>query len=222
MEVDLIVSFVSGMVIGITPCILLMLSAFGTSLVMIEEKNKFIKISLGLILGMILGYLLISIIFVTLVRILDVIYLFKYIFAGVLIFIGVWQILESGKAKSIIFGTPEKVKTVMKDFIDKNSGLYAFLVGIIFVLIKIPCFGGVYLAILYDLRENPLLFLHIGVYLLGLMIPVVLILTLLRIGLESSTINEFRLKYRTHLRILSGVILIVLAFYLLLYDLFFP
>lgn len=222
MEIDFIVSFISGMLIGITPCILLMLSAFGSSLIIIEEKNKFIKISLGLILGMILTYVLISILFVTIVRFIEVLYYFRFIFAGILIFIGVWQILESKKAKSLIFGTPDKVKSVLKDFIDKNSGLYAFLVGIIFVLIKIPCFGGVYLALLFDLRNNPLLYLHVITYLVGLMIPIILVLILLRIGLESSKINEFRLKYRTHLRILSGVILIALSFYLLLYDVFFP
>jgi cytochrome c biogenesis protein CcdA len=145
---------------------------------------------------------------------------FKYVFAGILIFIGIWQILESKKDESTIFKTPAKVKLVLKDFIDRNSGFYAFLVGIIFILIKIPCFGGAYLALLCEFQTNPLFLAYIITYFIGMIIPIVLVLVLLRLGLESSKINEFRLKHRTSLRILNGVILIFLALFLLfLYDL---
>ena len=107
---------------------------------------------------------------------------------------------------------------MLKDFIKKNSGFYAFLVGIIFILIKMPCFGGVYLALIYNLHTNPLLYVFIIVYLIGLIIPIITILILLRLGLESRKLNDMRLKYRMQLRILSGAILIFLAFYLLILD----
>ncbi|MHA2283112.1 MAG: hypothetical protein ACXAC5_19905 [Promethearchaeota archaeon] len=203
------------MVIGTSPCILLMLSVFGSSLILTEEKSKFLKISLGLLAGMIIAYIFISIIFVYLFQFFEALSYFKYLFAAILIFIGVWQIIECKLEKSRIFGTPEKVKTVLKDFINKNSGFYAFLVGIIFVLIKIPCFGSIYLSLIYDLYSNPLLVFYIITYLIGLIFPVVLILILIRLGLESDKINEFRLKYRTSLRLLSGGLLIVLALLLL-------
>ncbi|MBY8992500.1 MAG: hypothetical protein KGD58_17265 [Candidatus Lokiarchaeota archaeon] len=218
MNVDIIIAFVSGLTIGATPCILLMVSAFGTSLILIEEELKFIKIAIGLISGLIFGYILISILFLFFFPFLEVLYLFKYFFAGILILIGIWQIIECKKEDSIIFGTPEKVKKVLKDFIEKKTGFYAFLVGIIFVLIKMPCFGGVYLALIYNLHTNPLLYVFIFVYLVGLVIPIITVLILLRLGLESRKLNDFRLKYRTQLRILSGVIIIFLAFYLLILD----
>jgi cytochrome c biogenesis protein CcdA len=214
-EINFFVVFFSGMVIGTSPCILLMLSVFGSSLILTEEKSKFLKISLGLLAGMIIAYIFISIIFVYLFQFFEALSYFKYLFAAILIFIGVWQIIECKLEKSRIFGTPEKVKTVLKDFINKNSGFYAFLVGIIFVLIKIPCFGSIYLSLIYDLYSNPLLVFYIITYLIGLIFPVVLILILIRLGLESDKINEFRLKYRTSLRLLSGGLLIVLALLLL-------
>jgi len=109
---------------------------------------------------------------------------------------------------------------VLKEFIDKNSGVYAFLVGIIFILIKIPCFGGVYLALLYHYYTNPLFFIYIFMYFIGMLVPIILVLIILRLGLESSKINDFRLKYRTYLRLFNGFILIFLAIFLLfLYDL---
>lgn len=218
MDVNLIIAFVSGLTIGATPCILLMVSVFGTSLILIEEKLKFIKIAIGLISGLIFAYILISILFLFFLPFLEVLYLFKYFFAGILIFIGIWQIIESKKENSTIFGTPKKVKKVLKAFIEKNSGFYAFLVGIIFVLIKMPCFGGVYLALMYNLHTNPLIYVFIFVYLVGLVIPIITIFILLRLGLESRKLNDMRLKYRKQFRILSGAILIFLAFYLLILD----
>ena len=140
MEVNIIIAFLSGLIIGATPCVLLMLSTFGTSLVLVEEKSKFIIISVGLISGMILMYLIISFLVLYVFGFLTVYFYFKFVFAGILIFIGAWQIIECKKEKSTIFGTPDKVKTIMKDFIEKRSGVYALLVGMIFVLIKIRVF----------------------------------------------------------------------------------
>jgi len=218
MEINWIVAFLSGLVIGATPCILLMMSAFGSSLIMTEGRAKFAQISFGLLSGLVFGYIIISVIFLYFIPIFEMLYYFKYLFAGILIFIGIWQIIESKKENSTIFGTPKKVKLVLKNFIERKSGVYAFIVGIIFVLIKIPCFGGVYLALLYNLHENPILYLFIMWYLIGMLLPVVLLLILLRIGLEFEKVNDFRLKYRTALRIISGAVLIFLAFYLLILD----
>ncbi len=218
MEISLALAFVSGVIVGISPCILLMLSTFGSSLALTEEKAKFLKISIGLLSGMILMYVLLSIMFLFFVGAFEAFYFLKYLFAAILIAIGVWQIIECKKEKSAIFGTPEKVKTLLKEFIDKNSGIYAFLVGIIFVLIKVPCFGSVYLALVYSFRNSPTIYVFIAAYLIGMMLPIVIVLILLRIGLESMNLNEFRLKHRTQLRFLSGCLLIFLAFYLLVLD----
>ena len=218
MEITLLIVFLSGLLVGITPCIILMLSTFGTSFVLTENKNKFLTISIGLILGMVFTYIVISILFLFLFQFLTVFYYFKYIFAGILITIGIWQIIECKKEKSAIFGTPTKIKTILKDFIDKNSGIYAFLVGIIFVLIKIPCLGLIYLALLYNLSTSPILIWFIVVYLVGMLIPIIIILALLRFGIESSKIEEFRVKNRIYLRILNGCVLIFLAFYLLILE----
>ena len=218
MNVSLLIVFLSGLLIGISPCILLMLSSFGTSLILIEERKKFLKISIGLISGMLLAYIVISILFLYFIKIIGTVYYFKYIFAGILIILGVWQIIECKKEQSRIFGTHEKVKILLKDFIEKNSGFYAFLVGIIFVFIKIPCLGSIYLALLYNLQNDPLLYIFIFIYLIGMLIPIIIVLVLLRLGLESTDVNEFRLKYRTYLRILSGAVLIFIAFYLLILE----
>ncbi|MFX1357711.1 MAG: cytochrome c biogenesis CcdA family protein [Promethearchaeota archaeon] len=214
-EINFVLVLFSGLIVGISPCILLMLSVFGSSFLITETKAKFFKISVGLLLGMILAYMIMSIAFLYFVSLFNFFLVFRYILAAMLACIGIWQIIECKKEQSLIFKTPERVKLVLKDFIENNSGIYAFLVGILFVFIKIPCFGGAYLALLYNLQLNPFLVFYIFLYILTMLIPIILILLLVRIGIESSKINNFRLKYRTYLRIINGAILILLAILLL-------
>ena len=129
-EVNFFLAFFSGLAIGFTPCIILMLSVFGASLILTEEKNKFFKISTGLISGMVIAYILMSIIllyFFHLIR--RTVLIFNFVFAGILIFIGIWEILDCRKEERSIFKTPEKVKTLLNNFIQRNSGFYAFLQG---------------------------------------------------------------------------------------------
>ena len=220
-EVNFVIALISGLAVGISPCILLMLSVFGTSFVLTEEKKKFYAISIGLLSGMVLAYIFISIIFLFFIQFLENFVIFSYIFASILITIGIWEIIECKKEQSTIFKTSEKVKTILKDFIEQRSGLYAFLVGVIFVLIKLPCFGGIYLSLIANLHTNPLLYIFIFVYLIGMLVPIILVLVSIRLGLESSKINEFRVTHRTKLRILSGAILVFLAIYLLINQVMF-
>lgn len=217
MEIDFIIAFGAGIYVGSTACILLMLTVFGTSLLMIEEKRKYFFISLGLIIGMVVAYLIVTILATFIFGFTDAFFYFRFIFAGILIFIGAWQIIESRKERSLIFKTPEKIKTILKDFMDKNSSFYAFLIGFIFVFVKIPCSAGPYLALLYEIQNDPLLFGYILIYLLGMILPTIIILAAFRVGLGVDEVNDFRLKYRTHLRILSGALLIFLAIYLLIF-----
>ena len=217
MEINLFVSFISGLIVGLSPCIFLIISAFGTTLILSEEKSNFLKIVGGLLSGIILAYILITILFFYLIEVFLRFYTFiRYIFAGILIVIGIWQIIESTKEKSLIYQTPSKVKLLLKNFIEKNSGFYAFMVGIIFILIKLPCMGAIYSALIYNFYSNPYFFFCLILYFIGMLIPILILLILLRLGLESSEINEMRLKYRPYLRIISGLTLILLSIYLVL------
>jgi len=188
----------------------------GTSLTIVASRGKYLIISLGLIVGIIAAYLVVSIIFLVVMNALSIITYLKYIFGVVLLFLGSWQIIEFKHEKSIIFGTNPKIKSMWRDFIEKESGIYAFLLGLTFAFIKIPCFGAPYLQILFVSIDDPLIGLFIAFYLLGLLIPIVGVLLAIRIGFQSEKLNQFRLNYRPYLRLLSGCLLITLTLYLFL------
>ncbi|HME55284.1 MAG TPA: cytochrome c biogenesis protein CcdA [Candidatus Lokiarchaeia archaeon] len=213
------VSFFSGLIVGVAPCLLLMASVLGTTLVMVEQRSKFLAISTGLILGIIIAYLAVSAAFLALLSVVGLFLYFKYIFGGILITIGIWQIVEFKSQRSIAFGTPQKVKDLLKTFIEKRSGTYAFLLGMLFALVKIPCFGGVFLSLLYDTWLDSFFAYYIVVYFAGMLLPIVILLVALRIGVQPARFNAFREKYRPHLRLLNGVVLIVLTFVLIFFPL---
>ena len=217
-EFDLFLAFFSGLIFGFSPCILLLLSTFGTSFLIVEEKSKFIKISIGLISGIVITYIIISFLIYLFVEFSSIFRYINFIFAGILIFLGIYQLVEAKKEKSRLFGTSEKVKTILKNFIEKNSGFYAFLIGIIFSLIKLPTCGSLLVVLILDLYSSPLLVLSVFIYILGMVLPIIIVLIFIRLGLESSKVDEFRKKYRTHLRIINGAVLIFLAIYLLILD----
>ena len=208
------VAFVVGLVTGISACMLLLLSVLGTSLTIIESRSKYFIISTGLIIGLVCTYLVVSVLFLVTINALSIISLLKYIFGGILLFIGIWQIIEFKSEKSVMFGTSNRIKSVLRDFIEKRSALYAFLVGIIFAFIKIPCFGGPYLQMLFSSQYDPLLSVYIIFYFLGMLLPIIGVLLAIRIGLQSEKVNKFRLEYRPYLRLLSGCFLITLTLYL--------
>jgi cytochrome c biogenesis protein CcdA len=212
------VAFVSGLVVGASPCVLLILSVFGTSLTMETESKHYLRVASGFISGLLLAYILVSFIFVWLMPVIGIFNSLKYIFGGILLIIGLWQILDMKNENSKIFGTPTKIKEILKNLLSQNSGIASMLLGFIFAMIKIPCFGGIYLSILYSARDSPQLFSYVISYLVGMILPVIGVFLALKFGLMAKSINSFRQEYRPYLRLLSGMLLITLTGYLLLTD----
>lgn len=210
------IAFITGLIVGLSACMLLLLSVLGTSLTMVKSRSKYFTISLGLIVGLVSAYLIVSIIFLAVVNALSIITYLKYIFGGGLLFIGIWQVVEFRKEKSVIFGTPDQVKYVIKGFMEKGSGFYALLIGFIFAFIKIPCFGAPYLQLLFFSQRDPLLSLLVLSYFIGMLMPIIGILIAIRVGFQSERVNKFRINYRPYLRLLSGILIITLTLYLFL------
>jgi cytochrome c biogenesis protein CcdA len=77
-----------------------------------------------------------------------------------------------------------------------------------------PCVGGVYVAILGAMAESndvrsglP----YLTAYNLGVILPVLGLGALLVFGLSPGKVDEFRRRHRVSLKLVSGVILIMMA-----------
>ncbi|GAB4313426.1 MAG: hypothetical protein Kow0069_14490 [Promethearchaeota archaeon] len=210
------VAFVAGLVVGVSACMLLLLSVVGTSLASVESRAKYAGVAAGLVGGLAVAYLVLAALFVWLLSAVALLDAFKYGFAAVLLALGAWQLVDFRREKSAVFGTPGRVKSALKSFVEMRAPWASFVVGFVFAFVKVPCFGGPFLAILFDARDDPLLFFLVGIYYAGMLLPIVALLVAQGAGLRSDRVDRFRSKYRPHLRLASGLVLIVVTIYLLL------
>jgi cytochrome c biogenesis protein CcdA len=97
---------------------------------------------------------------------------------------------------------------------EKNLLLLSFLAGGMFSLVKAPCVGAIYLSILSMLAIRTDIargIAYMGIYNLGLLLPVMCLGLLLAFGLSPKKVTEFREKRRVEIRLTTGLILITLA-----------
>jgi cytochrome c biogenesis protein CcdA len=96
----------------------------------------------------------------------------------------------------------------------KNILIVSCIAGGVFSLVKAPCVGAVYFAII-DLIISQGNIAKGGVYLalynFGVVFPVLVLGVLLAYGMNPEKVTEFREKRRVEVRIITGIVLIALA-----------
>jgi cytochrome c biogenesis protein CcdA len=96
----------------------------------------------------------------------------------------------------------------------KNILILSFAGGSIFSLVKAPCVGAVYLMILEMLITGDDMLggvMYLALYNLGVVLPILIIGALLAFGVDPGKVNNFREKRRAEVRLITGIILILLA-----------
>ncbi len=236
--------YATGFISGLSPCILLILGFISASYISSEEQKQsqthneanpedksslsestHDKSKLGLhirfIFGFILGTLLVySLLSVALIYSLEILSNFvfgkivQYIFAGLLIFLGLWYIIDASNENSKLFKTPDSIKRMFRTIITTKSMASSFLLGIVFTMIKLPCIGAILMALLLNISANPAEYYpKLFIYFMGVLTPLLIVSLLLVFGLNTDRLNSLRTKYRPALRFISGLIIIAIVLY---------
>ena len=171
----------------------------------------------GFILGTVVVYTLLSL---AIIYSLD--FLSKFIFGNVirtifailLILLGLWYIIDARNENSRLFKTPASVRKMFGRIISTKSFGSSFVLGIVFTSIKLPCVGAILMALLVNVTASPEVFLpKLVVYFMGVLTPLVLITLLLVFGLNTQKLDLLRTKYRSTLRLVSGILIIAIVLY---------
>ncbi|HID26436.1 MAG TPA: DUF11 domain-containing protein [Methanosarcinales archaeon] len=136
--------------------------------------------------------------------------------------LGIWQLYDAYHLKvknKSTFATPKFFIRMTESMTRSDASLKlpaSFFLGSLFSLIKAPCVGAVYFAILdmvfkSDLSEKTLGIFYLGVYNLGVILPILLIGLAITFGLNPEKVNKFRKDQRSMLRLLTGLSLILIA-----------
>lgn len=126
-----------------------------------------------------------------------------------------------GPSLALIPGAAERIKLYTNKISSSLAG--AFGLGIFVALVELPCTGAVYLAILSILSlagisTNAVLLLVL--YNLIFVAPLVLILLLIYRGAKAEEVEAWRKKHRKLMRLIIGLTLIALGFWMIAFALF--
>ena len=213
------VIFIAGLLAGFNPCLIAVMAFLASAIVSSGGSRKdMLVLVIGFCAGIFVTYMVVGF------GILNTITSFPWIRDAIMSFMillvaifGVWHIYDGyyiKKNSKSSFKTPHSFVDLMNHARGKNIILISFVGGGIFSLVKAPCVGAVYLMILEMLLSggntvNAVLYM--GLYNFAVVLPVLILGGLLAFGLDPEKVNEFREKKRVEVRLITGIILILLA-----------
>jgi cytochrome c-type biogenesis protein len=209
----------AGVLAGFNPCLLAVM-AFLTTIILAQQggRNEMLKITLGFSTGILTIHVFAGIgIFSTVNFLPEIRGKFTEVTILLTALLGFWHIFDAywlKKHARSTFKTPDSLKSFMSGMTKQNLLLMSFLSGGLYFLVKAPCVGAVYLSILSVLvtKTNMVTgIVFMGLYILGLMLPIVTLGLLLSSGLSPKDVAEFRERWRVEIRLVTGIILFSLA-----------
>ncbi|SDF50397.1 Cytochrome c biogenesis protein CcdA [Methanolobus vulcani] len=213
------VIFIAGLLAGFNPCLIAVMAFLASAIVSSGGSRKdMLVLVIGFCAGIFVTYMIVGF------GILNTITSFpgiKDLITKSMIFLvaifGFWHLYDAyyiKKYSKSSFKTPHSFVDLMDHARGKNILLISFVGGGIFSLVKAPCVGAVYLMILEMLLSggntvNAVLYM--GLYNFAVILPILILGALLAFGLDPEKVNEFREKRRVEVRLITGLILILLA-----------
>lgn len=218
-ELSLLVVLVAGLLAGFNPCLLAVMAFLASAtLTSNGSRRDLLFIVGGFCFGIFVVYMAVGLGLLSIVKqnpgIKDTITLFLVVLIGLL---GLWQLYDAYHLKRhgrSSFGTPKSFTSLVKLIKGRNILLVSILAGGVFSLIKAPCVGAVYFAILDMLISRGNMAwgsVYLAAYNFGVVLPVLILGILLAFGLSPERVDDIREKKRIEIRLVTGTVLILLA-----------
>ena len=186
-----------------------------------KPKRGIGKFLSGFVIGILLVYILVSVLIMSTLEVLAATFFgfwFRFIFAALLVGLGLWYVIDAWNENSRLFSTPPRFKEFFKKLINLQSFKSAFLLGLSFSIIKLPCVGAILMALLLNFTADPGYYLpRLVVYFTGVLTPIIVLVGLFLYGYKFIKVEKIRKKYRPWLRAISGLLLIGIALWALLF-----
>lgn len=209
--------FVVGFLAGFNPCLLAILAFIASvTLATTGRRRNVLLIVLMFSLGIFITYLIVGIgilrVFEHSTSLQDTIRNILILLIGIL---GLWHIYDAyhlRKNTESSFYTPEAFIRLTESVTKKVSLPAAFFIGALFSLIKAPCVGAVYFAILDMVRSGEASgILYLAAYNLGVVLPVLVLGAAIAFGLNPEKVETFRKEKRSSMRLITGMTLMIIA-----------
>ncbi len=214
---SIVTVFAAGLLAGFNPCILAILAFLASSMLAITGRRMDI---LAMVVAFSLGMFVVYIIFgVGLFRVLQensTAAIFRLALAAILLALGLMQLEDARRLQrggTSLFRTDWTKKYIHGVTASRSLSAY-FLLGALFSLVRAPCVGGIYIAIIGMISSRGYAssgLLYLVIYNVGIALPVLIIGGIIALGMSPEQVDLFRNKHRIAIRLITGFTLIAMA-----------
>ena len=207
----------AGLLAGFNPCLLAMLAFLASSMLASTGRRRDILTMVAFFsLGTFVVYIIFGVGLFSVLQEKSYAAVFRGVLAAILLFLGLMQMLDARRLQSggkSLFRTDWTKKYVHSVIASRSLSSY-FLLGALFSLVRAPCVGGMYIAIIgmissHGFASSGLIYLLI--YNLGIALPVLLLGGIIALGMSPEQVDNFRNKHRVAIRLVTGITLLALA-----------
>jgi cytochrome c biogenesis protein CcdA/glutaredoxin len=211
--------FIAGLLAGFNPCLLAVMAFLSSAIISSNgTRRDMLTLVCGFCAGIFVTYMVVGIgILNTVNSFPDVQGTITLAMVALIFVLGIWHLYDAFYMKvnqKGTFRTPRFFIKFMGEIKGRNILLLSFIAGGLFSLIKAPCVGAVYLAILDMLISgNDLLggAVYLGIYNFGVVLPILILGGMLAFGLDPEKVSDFKERRRVEIRLVTGMTLILLA-----------
>ena len=206
----------AGLVAGFNPCLLGILVFLAASVLSTSGRRRDLVLMVAFFsAGIFTMYFLFGLGMQRLLETKAIADAFRYILTLFLLLAGLSQIWDGLRLKA---GRPSIFRTdwIMPYFQSGvKGGRYSsyFLIGALFSLVKAPCVGAIYLAILDLLSSQSYMAgsIYLFFFNLGVVLPILLLGGAIALGMSPEQVDSFRKNHRVGMRLATGLTLLALA-----------
>ena len=209
--------FVAGLLAGFNPCLLAIL-AFLASTVLSSSgrRGDLARIVASFSLGIFVVYYIFGAGLIHILQDTSNAAAFRLVLAALLLVLGLIQMEDARRLNSggdSLFRTDWTTKYIKGALASRRLSSY-FLLGALFSLVKAPCVGAVYIAIIGTISAQgyaPSGLIYLMMYNLGIVLPVLVLGGIIALGMSPEQVDLFRHRHRAAIRMVTGATLVVLA-----------
>jgi cytochrome c-type biogenesis protein len=212
-----IVVFAAGLLAGFNPCLLAMLAFLASSMLASTGRRKDIMTMVAFFsLGTFVVYIIFGVGLFSILQEKSTAAVFRFVLAAILLILGLMQLedarrLQSGGAS--LFRVDWTKKYVHCVISSRKLSSY-FLLGALFSLIRAPCVGGMYVAIIGAISGQGYAssgLFYLMIYNLGIALPVLVLGVIIALGMSPGQVDQFRQNHRVGILLITGLTLIAMA-----------
>src|SRR3989344_4059676 len=204
---------------GVHPCTLSVLLFFIAFLFKLRKSRKgIIKVGIAYIIGIFLAYFGIGLGLFRAVTFASTPHLAAKVGAGLVLALGLFNLISYFSKNKVSLGMPKFVKPTIAELLEKATIPAVFLVGLLVGICSFGCTAGIYLSILSLLLVKTQYIqglLYLLLYNLMFILPLIVVLAITANKKVVKKLENLEAKESSYLKLVSGIIMIVLALVIL-------